>query len=186
MKPGKAPEPDNIPMELLTHGGPKLKNSFTSNSENMGDKNPPHIASKSSARILLDRLLILAKYVLPESHCEFRHSHGTIDTIFCVRLLRGKALEQQQPLMFIFWDLKKAIHKVPRTAIWAVLRRFSSLHKEYRNSPKDFLDILKETPAPKESKIASLDAKSLYMNIDVDRTIGFSSRESTTMTIPPP
>ncbi|XP_076047347.1 uncharacterized protein LOC143028874 [Oratosquilla oratoria] len=26
MKPGKAPGPDNIPLELLTHGGPELKN----------------------------------------------------------------------------------------------------------------------------------------------------------------
>ncbi|KAK3891115.1 hypothetical protein Pcinc_004987 [Petrolisthes cinctipes] len=26
MKPGKAPGPDNIPLELLTHGGPELRN----------------------------------------------------------------------------------------------------------------------------------------------------------------
>ncbi|XP_076039346.1 uncharacterized protein LOC143024430 [Oratosquilla oratoria] len=40
-------------------------------------------------------------------------------------------------------------------------------------SSKDFLDILKGTPAPEGSNIASLDAESLYTNINVDRTIKF-------------
>ncbi|XP_076049325.1 uncharacterized protein LOC143030001 [Oratosquilla oratoria] len=40
-------------------------------------------------------------------------------------------------------------------------------------SSKDFLDILKGTPGPEGSNIASLDAESLYTNIDVDRTIEF-------------
>ncbi|XP_076045862.1 uncharacterized protein LOC143028109 [Oratosquilla oratoria] len=40
-------------------------------------------------------------------------------------------------------------------------------------SSEDSLDILKGTPAPERSNIASLDAESLYTNINVDRTIDF-------------
>ena len=154
MKPGKAPGPDNIPLELLTHGGPELKNrlmllihriwetkTFPSDFRDAniitifkkGDRENCNnyrgisllsIASKIFARILLDRLLILAEDVLPESQCGFRPSRGTIDMVFCARQLQEKSLEQQKPAMFIFWDLKKAFDKVPRLAMWAVLSRF--------------------------------------------------------------
>jgi len=43
--------------------------------------------------------------------------------------------EQQQPLMFIFWDLKKAFEKVPRPAMWAVLARFGC--------PEDFITLIR-------------------------------------------
>jgi len=55
----------------------------------------------------------LAWDVLPESQCDFRPSRGIADMIFCARQLQEKSQEQQQPLMFIFWDLKKALDKVP-------------------------------------------------------------------------
>ena len=93
------------------------------------------IASKIFARILLDRLLILAEDVLPESQCGFRPSRGTIDMIFCARQLQEKSLEQQQPIMFIFWDLKKAFDKVPRPAMWAVLARYGC--------PPDFVNLVR-------------------------------------------
>lgn len=64
------------------------------------------------ARNLLDRLLITAD-VLPKSQYCFRLSRGTIDMIFCARLLQEKSQEQQQTAMFIVWDLKKMFHKVP-------------------------------------------------------------------------
>ncbi|XP_068247980.1 uncharacterized protein [Palaemon carinicauda] len=80
MKPGKAAGPDNIPLELLTHGGPGLRNQV----------------------------------VLPESQCGFRPSRGTIDLTFCARQLQEKNLEQQLPIMFIFWGLKKAFDKIPQ------------------------------------------------------------------------
>ena len=154
MKPGKAPGPDNIPLELITHGGPELKNRLmllilkiweTKTLPNdfrdvnivaifkKGDREDCNnyrgisllsIAGKIFARILLDRLLILTEDVLPESQCGFRPSRGTIDMIFCARQLQEKSQEQQQPAMFIFWDLKKAFDKVPRPAMWAVLARF--------------------------------------------------------------
>ena len=92
------------------------------------------IASKIFACILLDRLLILAEDILPESQCGFRPSRRTIDMIFCARQLQEKSLEQQQPIMFIFWDLKKAFDKVPRPAMWAVLARYGC--------PPDFIKLV--------------------------------------------
>ena len=91
------------------------------------------IASKIFARILLDRLLVLAEDVLPESQCGFRPSRGTI---VCVRQLQEKSPEQQQPVMFIFWDLKRAFDKVPRPAMWAVLARFGY--------PPDFVTLMRD------------------------------------------
>lgn len=91
MKPGKAPEPDNIPLELLTHCGPELRNYFMllilkiwetntlpcdfrnaiiitifkkgdrQNCNNCRDISLLGITSKIFARIFLDPLLILAK-----------------------------------------------------------------------------------------------------------------------------
>ena len=81
------------------------------------------IAGKIFARILLGRLLQLAEEILPESQCGFR-PRGTIDMIFCARQLQEKSREQQQPLMQIFWDLRKAFDKVPRPAMWLTLAKF--------------------------------------------------------------
>ena len=82
------------------------------------------IVGKIFARVLLDILLKLAEDVLLESQCGFRPSRGTVDMIFCVRQLQEKSREQQEPLMYIFWDLRKAFDRVPRPAMWAVLARF--------------------------------------------------------------
>ena len=165
MKPGKAPGPDNIPLELLTHGGPGLKTrlmllilkiwetkTLPSDFRDVniitifkkGDREDCNnyrgisllsIAGKIFARILLDRLLLLAEEILPESQCGFRPSRGTIDMIFCARQLQEKSHEQQRPAMFIFWDLKKAFDKVPRPAMWAVLDRFGC--------PPDFITLIR-------------------------------------------
>ena len=121
MKPGKAPGPDNIPLEFFTHGGPELKNRLMllilkiwetktlpsdfrdativtifkkgdrGNCNNYRGISLLSIASKIFARILLDRLLVLAEDVLPESQCGFRPSRGTIDMIFCARQLQEES-----------------------------------------------------------------------------------------------
>lgn len=165
MKPGKAPGPDNIPLELITFGGPELKNSLLLLILKIWEtKSPPSdfrdsniitifkkgdredcnnyrgisllsIASKIFARILLNRLLTLAEDVLPESQCGFRPSRGAVDMIFCARQLQEKSREQQQPIAFIFWDLKKAFDKVPRPAMWAVLAKFGC--------PPDFVALVR-------------------------------------------
>lgn len=104
MKPGKAPGPDNIPLEFFTHGSPEPRNNLMllimtiwetktlpSNFRDAniiaifkkGDRENCNnhcrisllsIARKIFASILLNRLLVLAEDVLPESQCGFRPS----------------------------------------------------------------------------------------------------------------
>ena len=132
MKPGKAPGPDNIPLELLKHSGPGLINrlmllilkiwetkTLPSDFRDVniitifkkGDREDCNnyrgisllsIASKIFARILLDRLLLLEEEVLPESQCGFQPSRGTIDMFVCACQLQEKSREQQKPAMIIF------------------------------------------------------------------------------------
>ena len=66
----------------------------------------------------------MAEEILPESQCEFRSARSTIDMIFCARQLQEKAREQRRTLLYIFYNPKKAFDKVPRSAMWATLRRF--------------------------------------------------------------
>ncbi|XP_035692546.1 uncharacterized protein LOC118427017 [Branchiostoma floridae] len=150
----KAPGPDSIPLELISHGGiavqtslfililrmwetkvvpADLKDATIITIFKKGDRSICgnyrgisllSIAGKIFARILLDRLLTVAEEVLPESQCGFRPSRGTTDMIFCARLLQEKSREQRQPLFLVFWDLEKAFDSVPRPAMWATLRRF--------------------------------------------------------------
>ncbi|XP_076031090.1 uncharacterized protein LOC143019336 [Oratosquilla oratoria] len=44
--------------------------------------------------------------------------------IFCSRQLQEKSREQQKPLFIVFYDLENAFDRVPRAAMWRVLKRF--------------------------------------------------------------
>lgn len=154
MKARKSPGPDNIPFELLQYGGmplktrlhdlilkiwtvqqvPKdLKDAVIITLFKKGDRkfcgnyrgiSLLSIAGKIFARILLSRLQEIAEQILPESQCGFRASRGTTDMIFCARQLQEKSREQQKPLFIVFYDLEKAFDRVPRAAMWRVLKRF--------------------------------------------------------------
>ena len=154
MKSRKSAGVDNIPFELLQHGGMSLKtrlhtlilrmwesqevpNDFKDaviitlfkkgdrkNCGNYRGISLLSIAGKIFARILLNRLQAVAERVLPESQCGFRASRGTTDMIFCARQLQEKSREQQRPLFMVFYDLEKAFDCVPRDAMWSVLQRF--------------------------------------------------------------
>ena len=154
MKLRKSSGPDNIPFELLQHGGmalksrlfflilriweahhvlKDLKDAVIITIFKKGDRkicgnyrgiSLLSVAGKIFARILLTRLQVIAERVLPESQCGFRASRGTIDMIFCARQLQEKSREQQKPLFLVFYDLEKAFDLVPRAAMWMVLKRF--------------------------------------------------------------
>ena len=64
-------------------------------------------ASKIFAKILLQRLLVFANYVLPEAQCRFRSSRSTIDIIFTLRHLQEKAAKHNKPLYITFVDFSK-------------------------------------------------------------------------------
>lgn len=94
------------------------------------------VAGKILAHIINTRLSALAEEILPESQCGFRPNRGTIDAIFVVKQMQEKCLEQQQPLYLCFVDLEKAFDRVPREALWGVLRR--------SGCPPKFLDIIRQ------------------------------------------
>lgn len=147
MKVRKSPGPENIPFELLQHGGRPLKarlfalilNIWEAHKVPKGPKmqSPStyfrrqierHVATieehryfpsqeKIFARILLNRLQVIAEKVLPESQCGFRASRDITDMILCARQLQEKSREQRKPLFLLFYDLEKAFDSAPRAAL---------------------------------------------------------------------
>ena len=81
------------------------------------------IASKIFAKILLQRLLFVANYVLPEAQCGFRSSRSTIDMIFTLRQLQEKAAEQNKPLYIAFVDFSKAFDSISHPFLWRLLSK---------------------------------------------------------------
>ena len=71
------------------------------------------MVGKLVARIVQNRLQVLAERELPESQCGFRRGRGCTDMIFMVRQLAQKAIEHQTKQYFVFVDLRKAYDSVP-------------------------------------------------------------------------
>ena len=62
--------------------------------------------------------------ILPEEqHCGFRPHRSTVNMMFVVRRLQGRARKKDTPLFMCFIDLTKAYDSVDRT-LWTVLARF--------------------------------------------------------------
>ena len=74
--------------------------------------------------------------VTPGSQCGFRSGRGTIDTIFSVRQIMEKCVEQQVPLFQVFLDVTKTFHSINRSARWTVLLKLGC-HPE-------FVDIVRQ------------------------------------------
>ena len=75
------------------------------------------------ARVVLSRLNTLADRVYPESQWGFRSGRSTVDTVFTLRQLQEKCVEQNRPLLMAFIDLTKAFDLVNREALYVILRR---------------------------------------------------------------
>ena len=81
------------------------------------------IAGKILARVIINRLSILAEAVHPESQCGFRPNRGTVDMIFAIRQVQEKCREQHRDLYCVFVDLTKAFDSVSRLGLWKLLQR---------------------------------------------------------------
>ena len=79
------------------------------------------VVGKVVARILQNRLQVLAEDELPESQCGFKKGRGCADMIFTVRQLVEKSWEHKSKAFFTFVDLRKAYDSVPREAMWMAL-----------------------------------------------------------------
>ena len=79
------------------------------------------VVGKVAARIVQERLQIVAEEELPESQCGFRKGRGCSDMVFTVRQLVEKSWEHRTKSFLVFIDLKKAYDSVPREALWMAL-----------------------------------------------------------------
>ena len=82
------------------------------------------VFGKLLARILKQRLEVVAERELTESQCGFRKGRGCVDMIFCARQLIEKTLEHEETVYIVFVDLKKAYDSVPREAMRKALEKY--------------------------------------------------------------
>ena len=81
------------------------------------------VAGKVFARVVQERLQVIANEILPESQCGFRKGRGSTDMIFAAWQLVEKCREHDDALFVLFVDLRKAYDSVQRFALWSVLER---------------------------------------------------------------
>ena len=81
------------------------------------------VIGKILARIVQERLQMIADKVLPESQSGFRKGRGCVDMLFVARQLVEKTREHDDSLYMLFVDLRKAYDSVPRQALWKVLEK---------------------------------------------------------------
>ena len=159
----KAAGPDDIPAEVIKHGGCDLHRRRIILSLTAGPLNVSHsngkmptlflytltecgnsrgisllsVAEKVLAKIMLTRLLEhVVDIALPESQCGFRRGRSTIDMIFVARQLQENCREQHQDLYMTFVNLTTAFDAVNRCLLWNILRKFGC--------PPAFIAILQQ------------------------------------------
>ena len=76
------------------------------------------VVGKVFARIIQERLQMVAEHLLPESQSGFRKGTGYSDMVFVVRQLLEKTREHEDFLFTLFVDLRKAYDSIPRQALW--------------------------------------------------------------------
>ena len=154
LKNGKSPDPDNIPGELLKHGGESLIKIFTTICQQIwktkkwpdqwtksliipipkkGDSRKCsnyHTlsliphASKILLRIILNRLNPQAETILAEEQAGFRKSRSTIEQILNCRILMEKHIENNKDVYHNFIDFKKAFDRVWHKGLWQSMYNF--------------------------------------------------------------
>lgn len=75
------------------------------------------IVGKAFARVILNRLQLLADRIYPEAQCGLRARRSTIDMIFSFRQVLKKFREQRGPLYIAFIDLTKAFDLVSKKGL---------------------------------------------------------------------
>ena len=154
LKNGKSPDPDNIPGELLKHGGESLIKIFTTICQQIwktkkwpdqwtksliipipkkGDSRKCSNyctlsliphASKILLRIILNRLNPQAETILAEEQAGFRKSRSTIEQILNGRILMEKHIENNKDVYHNFIDFKKAFDRVWHKGLWQSMYNF--------------------------------------------------------------
>lgn len=155
LKGGKSPGVDNVPAELLKHGGDATTKAFTTLCQKIWEEKkwPKEWAqsiiiplpkkgnlrqcqnyrtislishpSKVMLRIILNRLKPIAEELLAEEQAGFRAGRSTVEQIFNCRVMIEKHLEHQRQLYHNFIDFKKAFDRVWHDGLWQVMRSFN-------------------------------------------------------------
>jgi len=151
---GKSTGADNIPAELLKHGGetvithvtaicqkiwetkqwptewtqsliiPLSKKGNLRQCQNYKTISLINLASKIMLKVILNRLKKEAEEHLAEEQTGFRAGRSTIKQIFNCHILMEKHLQHQRDLFHNFIDSKKAFDRVWHEGLWQVLRMF--------------------------------------------------------------
>ena len=155
LKCGKAAGVDNVPAELITHGGQPVvevlhaicnkiwetgkwpstwTKSITITIPKKGNlqlcNNYRTISlishgSKVMLKIILNRLKPQAENIIAEEQAGFRHGRSTIEQIFNLRILCEKHLQHQRNIYHVFIDFKKAFDRVWHEALWTTMKKFN-------------------------------------------------------------
>lgn len=78
---------------------------------------------KLFARVVLNRLHVLAKKIDQESQARFGAGRSTTNMIFSLKELQEKCREQGKPLYMVFIDLTKAFDLVSRSGLFQLVER---------------------------------------------------------------
>jgi exonuclease III len=155
LKGDKSPGVDDVPAELLKHGGEAVSTILTTICKKIWeDKKWPKEwtqsliiplpkkgnlkqcqnyrtislishPSKVMLKVLLKRLKPMAEEILAEEQAGFRPGRSTIEQIFNCRLLIEKHLQHQRELHHNFIDFKKAFDRVWHEGLWQVMRSYN-------------------------------------------------------------
>ena len=155
LKSGKSAGIDNIPAELIKHGGEAVTDVLTricnkiwqtgewptpwtqsliitlpkkgnlQNCQNYRTISLISHASKVMLKVILNRLKPLAEEIIAEEQAGFRTNRSTTEQIFNLRVLCEKYSQHQQDIYHVFIDFKKAFDKVWHDALWATMKKYN-------------------------------------------------------------
>uniref|UniRef100_A0A3Q3JAD5 Reverse transcriptase domain-containing protein n=1 Tax=Monopterus albus TaxID=43700 RepID=A0A3Q3JAD5_MONAL len=82
------------------------------------------LPGKVYARVLERRIRPIVEPRIQEEQCGFRPGRGTLDQLYTLFRVAEGSWEFAQPVHMCFVHLEKAFDRVPRSALWGVLREY--------------------------------------------------------------